>query len=139
MGGTNLITVGDFRQLPPVKDKYVFETATCDGRSASAANYWTENMQIYYLDKKMRCPDDIDFAQLCDRVGRGDITTQDEEYLRSRIIEQPIPDELDNKNITEGKIAIIVTTNDKKDETILKNLESSFWMKKSLFALQMIK
>ncbi len=139
MGGTNLITVGDFRQLPPVKDKYIFETARCDGRSAIAPNYWTENMQIYYLDQKMHCPDDIDFAQLCDHVGKGDITPQDEEYLKSRVIEKPIPDELDNKNFTEGKIAIIVTTNDKKDEINLKNLESSFHMKKSLFALQMIK
>jgi hypothetical protein len=48
----SLISVGDFRQLPPVKDKYIFGTATCDGRCAIAPNYWTENMQIYYLDQK---------------------------------------------------------------------------------------
>jgi hypothetical protein len=46
MGSTSLISVGDFHQLPPVKDKYIFRTATF------APNYWTENMQIYYLDQK---------------------------------------------------------------------------------------
>jgi hypothetical protein len=37
----------------------------------------------------MHCPDEINFAQLCDRVGRGDITPQDEAYLKSRVIEKP--------------------------------------------------
>lgn len=70
----------------------------------------------------MRCPDDVDFAQLCDRIGRGKLTPEDEQYLKSRVTEEQLPEELDNKNFTEGKIAIIVTTNDKKDEINLNKL-----------------
>ena len=32
MGGKHILAVGDFRQLPPVKDIYIFENARIDGR-----------------------------------------------------------------------------------------------------------
>jgi hypothetical protein len=38
------------------------------------------------------------------------------------VTQQAIPEELDNENFTKDKIAIIVTTNDKKDEINLNKL-----------------
>ena len=46
----------------------------------------------------MRCVGDLGFSELCDRVGKGNITDQDVEYLKSRVREHEISEELDNEN-----------------------------------------
>ena len=83
-GSYKLYGSGGFSPTPSVNDRYVFQTA-----SSAAPNHWQENMEIYYLDKKMHCADDIDFAQLCDRVGKGEITPEDEKYMNRRIRQFP--------------------------------------------------
>ena len=70
----------------------------------------------------MRCPDDISFAELCDRVGTNTITQEDETFLKSRIIEESLPCEEVNENFTSGKVGIIVTTNAKREEINLEKL-----------------
>ena len=122
MGGKSFICAGDLRQLPPVHDQYIFEKSKLDGRPSVAPCHWNENFKIYYLTEKMRCPDDIQFAELCDRVGTGSITDDDEAFLRSKIVTETIPSEEDNSNFTSGKVAIIVTTNEKRDEINLNKL-----------------
>ena len=57
----------------------------------------------------MRSQKDPQFSSLCDRVGRGSITEEDETYLRSRI--KKTESENLNDNFKEGKLSIIVTTN----------------------------
>ena len=61
----------------------------------------------------MRSQADPFFSDLCDRVGRGNLTDSDEEYLRSRI--RFTDSETKNDNFKSGKLSIIVTTNAKKD------------------------
>ena len=56
---------------------------------------------------------DPDFSSLCDRVGRGKITKDDEKFLISRI--QTTELENDNEQFKQGKILIIVTTNKKRN------------------------
>ena len=70
-------------------------------------------MKIYYLTEKMRCSD-AEFNSVCDRVGQGKITPQDEHFLQSRVL--PTELEHDNNNFKEGKIAIVVTTNKHREE-----------------------
>ena len=60
----------------------------------------------------MRSQKDPFFSDLSDRVARGIITANDEQFLRSRI--QPTSSENSNKNFKDGKILIIVTTNTKR-------------------------
>ena len=48
MGGKHILAVGDFRQLPPVKDSYIFENPKIDGRPSIAPNLWRENYEIFY-------------------------------------------------------------------------------------------
>ena len=122
MGQKSFIAAGDFRQLPPVLDKMIFEKSYLDGRPSVAPCHWNENFKIYYLTEKMRCPEDIEFAELCDRVGKGNITKEDEDFLRSRI--KPNPSEDINENFCNGKMAIIVTTNEKREEINLEKLRS---------------
>ena len=61
----------------------------------------------------MRCQNDPLFSSLCDRVGRGNITDQDEMFLKSRI--QHTDSEDHNKNFKCGKLSIIVKTNMKPE------------------------
>ena len=65
MGGIPFITIGDFRQLPPVLDNYIFEKSRLDGRPSIAPCHWNENFRIFNLTQKMRCDDDIAFAEIC--------------------------------------------------------------------------
>ena len=112
---------GDLRQLPPIHDQLITEKSKLDGRPLCAPSHWDENFKIFYLTEKMRCNTDEQFASLCDRVGRGSITIQDESYLKSRV--QPTPLEDNNENFKNGSISIIVTTNKKREEVNRDKLE----------------
>ena len=52
---------------------------------APRSSLGTENFRIYYLTEKMRSQADPFFSDLCDRVGRGNLTDSDVNYLKSRI------------------------------------------------------
>ena len=69
----------------------------------------------------MRNQTDQQFSSLCDRVGRGEITKEDEEYLSSRITKTD--NEMDNEKFKTGKISIIVTTNKKRELINNKKLD----------------
>ena len=122
LGGKSAVFGGDFHQLPPVNDRFIFEKSTLDGRSGLALSYWDEYFSIFYLTEKMRCSGDMDYAAICDRVGEGKITPEDESYFYSRVM--PTDLELDNKNFKEGKIAIVVTTNKYREQINNEKLAS---------------
>ena len=61
----------------------------------------------------MRSAGDPNFSSLCDRVGRGKITEEDEKYLKSRV--QFTNSENCNEKFKNGLISIIVTTNKKRN------------------------
>ena len=122
-------------QLPPVQDIYVYENARIDGRPSIAPNLWREHFDIFYLDQKMRCPDDIPFAQLCDRVGINKITTEDVSYFESRVVTEDIPEELDNENFKNGTVSIIVTTNEDREAVNLAKLRALLPMAKEYTCL----
>ena len=54
MGGRSFIATGDMWQLPPVKDKYIFEKNHLDGRPSCSPSHWDSNFVIYYMTEKMR-------------------------------------------------------------------------------------
>ena len=113
MGGKSFIASRDLWQLPPIYDNMVTDRNSLDGRPACAPSHWNENFRIFYLTEKMRCQNDPFFSSLCDRVGRGSITEEDEVYLKSRV--QPTESENQNDNFKCGKLSIIVTTNMKRN------------------------
>ena len=61
----------------------------------------------------MRSKKDQSFSSLCDRVGRGQITEEDENYLKSRI--KPTESERYNDKFKYGHLSIIVTVNKKRE------------------------
>ena len=114
MGGIPFVAVGDFRQLPPVRDQFIFEKNHLDGRPSIAPSHWDDHFRIYYLTDKMRNQKDPDFASLCDRVGNGTYTQNDLQYLKSCI--RDTDSENYNENFKNGKISIIVLTNKVRQE-----------------------
>ena len=110
---TNFFIPGDLWQLPPIYDNLITDNNSLDGRPECSPSHWKENFKIFYLTEKMRSQKDPCFSSLCDRVGRGKITDEDEKYLMSRI--SITEAEKDNENFKNGKISIIVTINKKKD------------------------
>ena len=113
MGGISFVASGDLWQLPPIYDVMVTDNNHLDGRPDFSPSHWNENFKIFYLTEKMRSQKDPFFSDLCDRVGRGKLTEEDEKYLSSRV--KFNDSENDNDNFKSGKLSIIVTTNGKKD------------------------
>ena len=72
-GGIQVILCGDFLQLPPVKDEWIFQTVE-----------W-ENLKLYpvVFQEPKRYPD-IEFYGLLYRIRSGEHTEEDIELLRSR-------------------------------------------------------
>lgn len=100
-------------QLPPIYDNLVTDNNHIDGRTDIAPSHWKMHFKIYYLTEKMRSNQDPTFSSLCDRVGRGKITKDDEDYLHSRVLSTDA--ENCNEAFKTGKISIIVTTNKKRN------------------------
>ena len=113
MGGISFVASGDLWQLPPIYDNLVTDNNHLDGRPDCSPSHWNENFKIFYLTEKMRSQKDPKFSDLCDRVGRGNINEDDENYLNSRV--RSTESENSNESFKSGKLSIIVTTNAKKD------------------------
>ena len=115
MGGIPLITTGDFGQLPPVGDQMIWKPGNLDGRPMISTNFWDEHFSIYFLTEKMRTKDE-NFAEICDKIRKGEIDDEVENFLKSRVIETEIPSETNNDNFKDGKLSIIVPTNKKREQ-----------------------
>ena len=109
MGGLSFVAVGDLRQLPLVRDLYVFEKNHLDGRPSTSPSHWDDNFKIYYLSDKLRNQSDPEFATLCDRVGNGTYIEIDLKYLQSCVRDTESKNV--NENFRNGKVLIIVLTN----------------------------
>ena len=114
MGGLSFVAVGDFRQLPPVRDQFIYEKNHLDGRPTISPSHWDDNFKIYYLSDKMRNQKDPVFASLCDRVGNGTYTNNDLLYLQGCVKETE--SESENENFKTGKVSLIVLTNNVRQE-----------------------
>nr|XP_039268201.1 uncharacterized protein LOC120343147 [Styela clava] len=108
--GLPLIVTGDFSQLPPVKDTWIFANNRRPQRTDfTAPNKWKLHFKLYELTEKMRSIDDVEFSHLCDNVAMDTLNASDESMLFGRIKE--CPNENNNDHYREGKLAIIVTDN----------------------------
>jgi hypothetical protein len=115
--GLPVICTGDFLQLPPVRDCWIFNQFTRpNGITFTATNKWKTHFKAYHLQQKMRSLHDPNFSELCDRIGLGaqQLSKHDEQFLLDRI--QPCPNEDNNDAYMAGKIAIIVLNNVKRQE-----------------------
>ena len=72
-GGLHVIVVGDFFQMAPVRDSYLFKD---DSRSNGplATNLWTKHMQIYTLTEIMHQRGEKLFCEVLNRLRTDDLT-----------------------------------------------------------------
>ena len=83
-GDVTVIAVGDFYQLKPVKNSFVFELPN-DGYAALHDPLWYQ-FKFTELTQIMRQKDDKRFAELLNRVRTNSCTEEDIKLLKSRII-----------------------------------------------------
>ena len=120
MGGVSMVCTGDFGQLPPVRQKMIWETSHMDNRCDISPNHWDEHFKIFYLDMKMRSQD-LEFSNMCDQVRRGNADEDVLEYFNEHV--GRCPGENDNSMYADGKLCIIVTTNNAREEINNEKLE----------------
>lgn len=80
--GVNIVAIGDFYQLQPVKSHFVFEDLTSDF-GPLAVNLWQEYFKIYKLHEIMRQKDDAAFALLLNRLRVNKHTKEDIQTLQT--------------------------------------------------------
>ena len=136
MGGVSIVCTGDFGQLPPVKQRFVWETSYLDNRLEISPNYWEDHFKIYYLTQKMRSQDDK-YSDISDEVRKGNCDETVTEYLRNHV--GSCPSENDNEMYALGKFCIIVTSNPKRESINYEKLEKLIPNKKSFYSNAMDK
>ena len=82
-GGLNIIAIGDFFQLPPVRDKFVFE----DGRgyNPGSTHLWRDEFKLIELTVNMRQCGDTDHSDVLNHMTTGNQTESDVTVLRNRL------------------------------------------------------
>ena len=87
-GGVSIICVGDFHQLRPVRDSYVFliPTSSADNYDGLIGPYLWENFSSIELTEIMRQKDDQKFALALNNFANCCLTEDDINLFTSRII-----------------------------------------------------
>ena len=78
---------GDFYQLKPVGDRFVFHVLVEDAK-ALAQNSWRDHFKIYELVDIMKQKDDLKSAQLLNRHRLNEMTEEDKNDLRKRVVDR---------------------------------------------------
>ncbi|XP_052095177.1 uncharacterized protein LOC127730440 [Mytilus californianus] len=84
-GGVSIIAIGDFFQLQPVFDSWIFNDLS-KGLTALAPNYWKLFFSFHELTEIMRQKDDLEFAQLLNRLRQNQLTENDFAVLSTRTV-----------------------------------------------------
>jgi PIF1-like helicase/Helicase len=87
-GGISVIAAGDFTQLRPVCDSYVFEGSKRSPYYELAHNALWQSFKIFELNEIMRQKDDIPFAQALQNYATCELAADDLELFRSRVVEE---------------------------------------------------
>lgn len=87
-GGVSVLAIGDFFQLKPVFDGWIFDDQN-KGITALAPNLWKELFTFHELTDIMRQKDDLPFSELLNRLRENALTESDKDILRSRIVKDP--------------------------------------------------
>ena len=83
-GDVSVVAVGDFFQLKPVIDGWIFSPSLND-YGPLATNIWKEKFSMFELTEVMRQKDDKEFAHLVNRSREGCHTEFDIELLNKQV------------------------------------------------------
>merc|ERR1711889_16535 len=124
-GGLNVIVTGDFHQLQPIGDQWIFNQTRIRGRcNATATNIWRVYFKMYKLTEHVRSEEDQEYSLLQEQIAIGKVSQEMYEKLNEGV--QAICDTEDNNDwYKDGKQIMITPTHDTKDrfnEKQLRNL-----------------
>ncbi len=92
-GNVSILAVGDFYQLQPVGDPFIFDQiGDAYARLHQSGSLWGEEFSMMELTEIMRQKEDAEFAELLCRVRKAKCTEQDIKVLSSRSITDDDPD-----------------------------------------------
>jgi PIF1-like helicase/Helitron helicase-like domain at N-terminus/Herpesvirus tegument protein, N-terminal conserved region len=91
-GGISILAVGDFRQLQPVGDGWVFKANTADALNTLAGPTLWEMFSFYQLTEIMRQKDDALFANMLNRLAVGEMTSEDLSLMQERMFNGKLQD-----------------------------------------------
>ncbi|CAF4643347.1 unnamed protein product, partial [Rotaria sp. Silwood2] len=83
-GGVSVIVLGDFNQLRPVGDKYIFQFNNSYNALVDSS-LWSL-FELFELTEIMRQKDDKTFAIALSNIAKGTMTLDDIDLLKSRIV-----------------------------------------------------
>ena len=81
----HVIVVGDFFQMAPVRDSYVFKDDFKDYGPLST-NLWKDHFYIYTLIEIILQKDEKQFCEVLNRLRIGELTDSDNVLFMSRIV-----------------------------------------------------
>jgi len=83
-GGISVLVVGDFRQLPPVGDNWIFQPCISNTLNTLADTLLWEQFFLFELTKIMRQQDDLKFALALNNMASGEMTQDDISLINQR-------------------------------------------------------
>ena len=85
-GGLNVIATGDFHQLPPIGDQWIFNQTRIRGQcNATATNIWRVYFKMYKLTKHIRSETDKVYSWLQEEISIGKVSADMLPYLTERV------------------------------------------------------
>ena len=84
-GNKHVIAIGDFYQMKPVLDSYVFKNSGKE-YTALAPNVWCEHFKIFSLEEIMRQRDEKTFCQILNRLRKAQCTEEDNKVFQGRVV-----------------------------------------------------
>ncbi len=92
-GNISILAVGDFYQLQPVGESYIFDQiGDAYARLHQSGSLWVDEFTMMELTEIMRQKEDGEFAELLCRIRKAKCTEQDIKLLSSRCITDDDPD-----------------------------------------------
>ena len=100
-GGVSIISVGDFHQLRPVKDSYVFQVpmSSSNNYDGLVGPYLSEKFSFVELTGIMRQKDDLNFARALNNFANCCLTEDCINLFTSRIMQKDFVENLPIKSI----------------------------------------
>ncbi|XP_075170221.1 uncharacterized protein LOC142242518 [Haematobia irritans] len=85
-GGISILAFGDFKQLPPVGDRWIFYSNSANPYGAIVGGELWDRFTFYELTEIMRQREDLAFALALNRMSTGEMTDEDISIFKSRIV-----------------------------------------------------
>ncbi|XP_061388948.1 uncharacterized protein LOC133324078, partial [Musca vetustissima] len=86
-GGISIIAFGDLKQLPPVGDRWIFSSNSSNPYGLIVGSQLWDLFNFYELTEIMRQREDLSFALALNRMSNGEMTNEDIDIFKSRIVQ----------------------------------------------------